>query len=463
MAKAEGKAEGSGSGGNTQLQWIVFLNVALYATCYQLQRPVEPFMIEKLSKADGQSAAEGLASYAKLQSFFSALQMVGSIVVGRLLDRLGPRTMFLVTFVASALSYYLLSQATTIEILYYSKLPTIFQAGFLCAQTTMSQITSDGTERVTALGRLTMAYTVGTVVGPAVGGYLGSTGDYYYGATLACYGSLLSCLLTLMLPAAGAHSASAPSPSSSSPSSSSSSLSTSNSKIPLFLHRLIPASVVSVVVSVGGLLGLKFVSSTANAMREATMPLVLKNSFAMREQDLGLTYSGFSALNAVINGLLLQPISKYFDGNLLTVIHVCLGFCLSACILQAICAQPWIEASSIYNSGQGEYLLTTFIWTISSFVMSTMSTSESTSRVDKDFRGTLLGIEHSLFAAARVAAPTAGVAILRDHGPSGVAMAAASFFSMILFGWHSFPSFGPPTTHAARLTDDKDEGERKER
>jgi carbamoylphosphate synthase large subunit len=29
-------------------------------------------------------------------------------------------------------------------------------------------------------------------------------------------------------------------------------LSTSNSKIPLFLHRLIPASVVSVVVSVGG-------------------------------------------------------------------------------------------------------------------------------------------------------------------------------------------------------------------
>lgn len=177
---------------------LVYLNVALYATCYQLQRPVEPFMIEKLSKADPSS--DGLVEYAKLQSFFSALQMVGSIFIGRFLDRFGPRNGFLLTFASSALSYFLLSRATTIDILYISKIPTIFQAGFLCAQTIMSQITSDGTQRSTALGRLTLAYTVGMVVGPAAGGFLGSTGDYYFGATLACYGSLLSCAITLLLP-----------------------------------------------------------------------------------------------------------------------------------------------------------------------------------------------------------------------------------------------------------------------
>jgi hypothetical protein len=27
---------------------IVYLNVALYATCYQIQRPLEPFLVEKL-------------------------------------------------------------------------------------------------------------------------------------------------------------------------------------------------------------------------------------------------------------------------------------------------------------------------------------------------------------------------------------------------------------------------------
>ena len=30
----------------------MYLNVALYASCYQLQRPVEPFLIETLSKAN---------------------------------------------------------------------------------------------------------------------------------------------------------------------------------------------------------------------------------------------------------------------------------------------------------------------------------------------------------------------------------------------------------------------------
>ena len=99
---------------------------------------MEPFLIDRLSKTGS------MDEYARLQSFFSLLQMVGSIIVGRFLDRLGARTMFLVTFLASALSYFLLSKATTMDILYYSKLPTILQAGFLCAQTLVAQITSDG-------------------------------------------------------------------------------------------------------------------------------------------------------------------------------------------------------------------------------------------------------------------------------------------------------------------------------
>jgi hypothetical protein len=36
-----------------------------------------------------------------------------------------------------------------------------------------------------------MAYSVGTTVGPAVGGFLGNSGDYYFGARLAFYASLL--------------------------------------------------------------------------------------------------------------------------------------------------------------------------------------------------------------------------------------------------------------------------------
>jgi len=53
---------------------LVYLNVALYALCYQMQRPLEPFLVDKL-KGEG-DAEEMAAEYSKLQSFFSIIQTV---------------------------------------------------------------------------------------------------------------------------------------------------------------------------------------------------------------------------------------------------------------------------------------------------------------------------------------------------------------------------------------------------
>lgn len=39
----------------------------------------------------------------------------------------------------------------------------------MCAQLAASQATSDGADRVLALGRLSMSYTIGSVLGPALG------------------------------------------------------------------------------------------------------------------------------------------------------------------------------------------------------------------------------------------------------------------------------------------------------
>lgn len=143
---------------------IIYLNVILYATCYQIQRPLEPFLVEKLN-IQGDASDE----YARLQSFFSVMQTIGSFVSGRFLDQFGAKGGFIISFLASAGCYALLSQSTTLTILYLSKIPTIFQAGFLCAQLSASQVTLDGAERVEALGRLTFCYTIGSIIGPALG------------------------------------------------------------------------------------------------------------------------------------------------------------------------------------------------------------------------------------------------------------------------------------------------------
>ena len=46
---------------NTTL-YIVYINVVLYATCYQLQRPIEPFMVERLGLTAGGSASDAQVS-----------------------------------------------------------------------------------------------------------------------------------------------------------------------------------------------------------------------------------------------------------------------------------------------------------------------------------------------------------------------------------------------------------------
>jgi MFS family permease len=168
-----------------RILFITYLNIVLYAVCYQLQRPVEPFLVQQLVK--GGSESDVTRTYGQLQSFFSAIQTIGSPLVGILLDRVGVRLASTIVFLASAASYVLLAGATTMPVLFLSKVPTALQHAFLVAQATAAVATADAHPdvRAAALGRMTTAYTIGATIGPLVGGLLADSGDLYAGARMA--------------------------------------------------------------------------------------------------------------------------------------------------------------------------------------------------------------------------------------------------------------------------------------
>lgn len=185
-----------------------YLNIVLYAVSYQLQRPVEPYLVRSLLHSDASNAnhsadEESAANrtYGRLTSFFSLIQTVGSPLVGTLLDRIGPKRTSILVYAGSALSYWILAHATTPGWLYFSKVPTLLQHAFLVGQATVASIPDEGegssARRAAALGRMTTAYTVGATIGPALGGYLASS-DLYAGARLAVWGSLISVLLSVV-------------------------------------------------------------------------------------------------------------------------------------------------------------------------------------------------------------------------------------------------------------------------
>lgn len=403
---------------------IVYINVVLYATCYQLQRPIEPFMVEKLGlNGDGDSAGE----YARLQSFFSIIQMVGSFFYGILLDRLGSRGGFMLSFFSSGLCYAMLANADSLSMLYLSKIPTIFQAGFLCAQAAIAESTPDGADRVSALGRLTVAYTIGSVIGPVLGGLLGSSGDYYFGAKLAVAGSALSMALTLFMPA-GSHKkpvSTVGEPSASTP------------------RR--DVTVWSVVSAVWVLLSTKVITSVANSMAAATMPLILKNVYGLHEASMGLAMSVMSGCNALTNGFLLSPIVKLHKDDIVVVVKKCnIGMTVLYFLqLGATFIDP--KGTMALFGGYNSFMLTTVLLSMHQYILSTTITAEATARVDEDGKGTLLGLEHSLFAGARILSPQIGIFILQSYGIAGVSCACGTVFLAV----SAFYSFAPQTIFAS--------------
>lgn len=136
---------------NTFHLFIIYGLVVIYALCYQLQTPLEPFLVDELLSEDdgnknnndnGTSESEAAAvTYGRFKSYFSMTQSIGSLVFGYILDKWGVRTGLVVNFLSCAACYYILSITDSISMLYMSRLPGIFMAGFLAAQTAIIKLT----------------------------------------------------------------------------------------------------------------------------------------------------------------------------------------------------------------------------------------------------------------------------------------------------------------------------------
>lgn len=433
---------------------VVYMLVVMYALCYQLQSPLEPFLVEQLSAKD----VDGAAAYARLQSFFSVVQMLGSFIVGYLLDVVGLRFMFALNFIGCAASYALLARATTMEGLYLSKLPAVLMAGFLCAQTAAAKLTPAGAERATALGRLTSSYTVGGVIGPALGGVLGVQSS----ARLAVIGSLVAVCLVTLLPSAVEEKAAhqADSVSTSEACTSAPAASKAKAATPTTLKKTakdgsaVAASeadaaggdgqapslsvlVYSVLLLTWPLVLTKFSSGVVNSSMGAVRPLLLKNEFHLDAARLGAFMSA-SFFGSAVVGLRLGAITERLGGQLPTIIR-CLAVMALGYAIMAMAFEPSILGGigREYTPQRGVWLYASLslALALAQFPLATTITSLTTSSVPANLKGLQVGLEHMLFALGSLIGPGVGVIVLEAYGLSGCAAAAAAAFAALWLSW----------------------------
>ncbi|KAG2497368.1 hypothetical protein HYH03_004526 [Edaphochlamys debaryana] len=153
--------------------------------------PVLPYLVDHLG-------AKGSAQYGRLQTLFSTVQFVGGLISGPLMDRYGGRWLLAVSFAASTLVYLMTASATSLWMLYASRLPTVMQHSVLAARAIVTQLSSDE-DRARVLGYVAVSYSVGFTVGPAIGGRLSAV-SLQFSAWVATAGSALSLISVLFMP-----------------------------------------------------------------------------------------------------------------------------------------------------------------------------------------------------------------------------------------------------------------------
>mmetsp|Transcript_7165 Transcript_7165/g.11980 ORF Transcript_7165/g.11980 Transcript_7165/m.11980 type:complete len:493 (-) Transcript_7165:7-1485(-) len=414
---------------------VTYANIILYAISYQLQRPVEPFLVRSLihnnqnntSNTDEEESSN--QTYGRLTSFFSFIQTIGSPLIGILLDRIGVRKTSILVYFASALSYSILANATSTTWLFWSKIPTILQHAFLVGQATVASstaATSDNNnesggsnggdkQRAVALGRMTTAYTIGATIGPALGGYL-AMGDLFAGARLAIWGSIISVILSIVFLKDHNNSERTEGNKTNSDS--------QKEHQQSFLQSIHKTLSYLRHPTIGPLLFIKLLNGVSSSAFTTILPLVLVNKLHLDTSQLGYFMSASSLSVAVFASFGISA-SMSLVGNrsdrlaslglaLRAVSIVCFGGVVSWCLLHLIAADDTSEEQQLVLPTEGLWLATiaSIAVSISSHMHATSLTTLTTGAVSVEQRGAILGLEHGLFSLARVVGPPFGTHIL---------------------------------------------------
>jgi MFS family permease len=146
---------------------VVLFTVFLDMVGYGIVIPLLPLYVSRMGAS---ALTVGL-----ILTSFSIAQLIATPLLGRLSDRIGRRSIILVSLVGNAASMLLFAYATDKNILWLffaSRVLAGATAGNLSAcQAAIADVTAR-TERAAAMGRLGAGIGLGIVIGPAVGGLL---------------------------------------------------------------------------------------------------------------------------------------------------------------------------------------------------------------------------------------------------------------------------------------------------
>ncbi|MEO8159985.1 MAG: TCR/Tet family MFS transporter [Arenimonas sp.] len=174
---------------------FIFITVLLDILAFGMIIPVLPHLIASFYDGNVSRAA---VTHGIFASVFMVMQFICSPIQGALSDRFGRRPVILLSNLGLGLDFILMAVAQTLPLLFIGRvLSGITSASFSTANAYIADVTPPE-KRAAAFGKIGMAFGIGFVIAPAIGGLLGefsTRAPFWVAAVLSltnfCYGLLV--------------------------------------------------------------------------------------------------------------------------------------------------------------------------------------------------------------------------------------------------------------------------------
>ncbi len=149
---------------------FIFITVLIDILAFGLIIPVLPHLVEEFVGGDTATAARWVGTFGAL---YAAIQFFSAPIQGALSDRFGRRPVILISCLGLGLDFILMALAPSLWWLLVARMISgVASASFTTANAYIADVTAPE-KRAGAFGMIGMAFGLGFVAGPMLGGWLG--------------------------------------------------------------------------------------------------------------------------------------------------------------------------------------------------------------------------------------------------------------------------------------------------
>jgi MFS transporter, DHA1 family, tetracycline resistance protein len=169
---------------------FIFITMLIDITGWGIIIPVIPKLIKELIHGDVSEAAKygGWLTFA-----YAITQFIFAPLVGNLSDKFGRRPIILISLFAFSLDYILLAFAPTITWLFVGRVIAGLTGASISTASAYIADVSTPENRAKNFGMIGVAFGLGFIIGPVIGGLLGQ-----YGSRVPFYAAAVLCLLNFL-------------------------------------------------------------------------------------------------------------------------------------------------------------------------------------------------------------------------------------------------------------------------